>query len=72
MSNIRYVVTGVHETSDNEIGYFEYEDEALAKVNELMIATNDDTTKWHDGQEREFLDLCAEHPQVFSKPPVWW
>jgi hypothetical protein len=24
-----------------------------------MIASNDDTTKWKDGQEQEFLALCA-------------
>jgi hypothetical protein len=33
---------------------------------ELMIATNDDTTKWQDGQEKEFLALCAEHPHTKS------
>jgi len=67
--NIRYLVKCANELNYNEADYFEYETEkqALAKVNELMIATNDDTTKWQDGQERDFLTLCAEHPHTWGQ-----
>jgi len=60
MSKYRYVVKYEDEFY-NRIIFSEYETEkeALAKVNELMIATNDDTTKWQDGQERDFLALHA-------------
>ncbi len=68
MNDIRYVVTSANETSYNEIDFFEYvtEARALAKVNEIMLATNDDTTTWEKGQEREFLALCAEHPHTWG------
>jgi hypothetical protein len=61
MSNIKYIVKYKDELSYNGVIFSEHETEkqALAKVNELMIATNNDTTKWQDGQERDFLDLCG-------------
>jgi hypothetical protein len=67
--NIRYLVKCANELDYNEVDYFEYETEkqALEKVNKLMIATNDDTTKWQDGQEKEFLALCAEHPHNWGE-----
>jgi len=69
MSNIRYVVKYDDGLTYNEPIFSEYETEkqALEKVNELMIATNDDTTKWQDGQERDFLTLCAEHPHTWGQ-----
>jgi len=69
MSNIRYVVKYDDGLTYNEPIFSEYETEkeALAKVNELMIATNDDTTKWQDGQEHDFLALCAEHPHTWGQ-----
>jgi len=73
MSNIRYVVKYDDGLTYNEPIFSEYETEkeALAKVNELMIATNDDTTKWQDGQEREFLALCAEHPHTWGQTRIY-
>jgi hypothetical protein len=61
MSNTRYVVKYEDELSYNGVIFSEHETEkqALEKVNELMIASNDDTTKWENGQEQEFLALCA-------------
>ena len=70
MSNIRYVVKYDDGLTYNEPIFSEYETEkqALAKVNELM---HDADIQFKDGQEQEFLALCAEHPHTWGQTRLY-
>ena len=66
MSNIRYVVShpNEHDYKETEFSLHETHDEAMEFVNELM---HDADIQFCDGQEQEFLEMCAEHPHTWGE-----
>ena len=70
MSNIRYVVAfpNEHDYKETEFSLHETHDEAMEFVNELM---HDADIQFKDGQEQEFLALCAEHPHTWGQTRLY-
>jgi len=67
MSNIRYVVAYPNDYDkeiETDFSLHETHDEAMEFVNELM---HDADIQFVDGQEQEFLEMCAEHPHVWGE-----
>jgi len=66
MSNIRYVVAYPSDDDKIETDFNLYgtHDEAMEFVNELM---HDADINFKDGQEQEFLEMCAEHPHNWGE-----